>query len=84
MEWGRAAECLPFGAEYMYSRTQMVIYDDNVGLESFMQCASRISQRLTACNEDEAKHQLDSHASGPPVPEPMRMDKWKAAWAWKG
>lgn len=35
-------------------RAQMAIYDDNMGLESFMQCASHISQRLTACYEDEA------------------------------
>ncbi len=55
-------------------RTQMVIYDDNVGLESFMQRVSRISQCLTACYEDEAARQLASPASGPPVPEPMQMD----------
>ncbi len=30
-------------------RAMMVIYDDTVGLESFMQKAVKISQRLTAC-----------------------------------
>ncbi len=53
---------------------QMAIYDNNMGLESFMQCASRILQRLTTCYEEEAAHQLASPASGPPVPEPMLVD----------
>ncbi len=55
-------------------RAQMAIYDDNVGLESFMQRASRISQRLTSCYADEATTQLTSLASSPPVPEPMQID----------
>ncbi len=33
-------------------RAQMAIYDDNVGLESFMQKAVKISQCLTACQLD--------------------------------
>ncbi len=55
-------------------RAQMAIYDNNVGLESFMQCVSRISQCLTACYKDGAAHQLASPASGPLVTEPMQMD----------
>ncbi len=55
-------------------RAQMAIDDDNVGLEIFMQCASRISQCLAACFEDEAAHKPASSAFGPPVPEPMQMD----------
>lgn len=53
---------------------QMAMYDDSVGLETFMQCASCISQHLNACFEDEATHQLASPAPGPPVTEPMQGD----------
>ncbi len=31
-------------------RTQMAIFDDAVGLESFMQKANRIAQRLSTCH----------------------------------
>lgn len=34
----------------------MAIYDDNVGLESFMQKAVRISQHLSACHPIETMH----------------------------
>lgn len=50
------------------------LYDDTVGLETFMQRASCISQRLNACFDDEDAHQLASPATGPPVPEPMQVD----------
>lgn len=53
---------------------QMAIYDDNVGLESFMQCASRISQCLADCHLDEAAHQVASPAYSSSVPEPMQVD----------
>ncbi len=55
-------------------RAQMAIYDDSVGLESFMQKANRISQCLSACHTTEAAHQPVSPATGSPVPEPMQVD----------
>ncbi len=55
-------------------RAKMAIYDDNVGLESFMQKAVNISQRLTACLLDETVHSQASPAACPPVPEPMQLD----------
>ncbi len=55
-------------------RAQMVIYDDSVGLESFMLKANRIAQRLSACHTAEAAHQPASPANGSPVPEPMQVD----------
>ncbi len=38
------------------SRAQMAIYDDTMGLENFMQRASRISQRLSHCQPEENRH----------------------------
>ncbi len=55
-------------------RAQMAIYDDSVGLESFMQKATRISQLLSACHTAEAAHPSVSPATGSPVPEPMQVD----------
>ncbi len=55
-------------------RAAMSIYDDTIGLENFMQRANRISQRLSACQTNEAAHQLVSPATSPPVPEPMQVD----------
>ncbi len=55
-------------------RTQMAIYDDNVGLESFMQEAVKISQRLSACLPDKTAHSQASPTACPPVPEPMQLD----------
>ncbi len=55
-------------------RAQMAIFDDSVGLESFMLKANRITQRLSACHTDEAAHQPASPAHGSPVPEPMQVD----------
>ncbi len=49
-------------------------YDHSVGLESFMQKANRISQRLSACHTTEAAHQPVSPATVSPVPEPMQVD----------
>ncbi len=48
-------------------RALMAIYDDTMGLESFMQRTSRISQCLAACDEEEVTPQRASPASGPPV-----------------
>ncbi len=55
-------------------RAQMAIYDDTVGLQSFMQKANHISQHLSACHPAEAAHQQVSPANGSPVPEPMHVD----------
>ncbi len=55
-------------------RAAMSIYDDTIGLENFMQRANRISQCLSACQPNEAAHQLVSPAASPPVPEPMQVD----------
>ncbi len=53
---------------------QMAIYDDNIGLGSFMQRATCISQLLSACQPHEAAHQSSAFTSGPSVPEPMQVD----------
>ncbi len=53
----------------------MAIYDDTVGLESFMQKAYRIAQHLSACHPAEAAHQPASPANGSPEPEPMHVDE---------
>ncbi len=55
-------------------RAQIAIFDDSVGLESFMLKANRIAQRLSACQTAEAAHQPASPANGSPVPEPMQVD----------
>ncbi len=55
-------------------KIQMPIYDDNVSLESLIQKAVRISQRLTAWQPDETTHSQASPAACPPVPEPMQVD----------
>ncbi len=55
-------------------RTMMAIYDDAVGLESFMQRAVRISQCLTACQLGETALSPASPVACPPVPEPMHVD----------
>ncbi len=55
-------------------KIKMAIYDENVGLESFIQRAVRISQRLTACLPAETAHSQASPAACPPVPEPFQVD----------
>ncbi len=55
-------------------RAQMAVYEDNMGLESFMQKAVKISQRLTACLPEETAHSQASPAACSPVPEPMQLD----------
>ncbi len=46
-----------------------------------MQRADRISQRLSACQPNEAAHQLVSPAASPPVPEPMQVDSTRLTCA---
>ncbi len=60
---------------------QMANYDDDIGLESFMQRATRISQRLSACHPHEAAHQPSAFTNSPSVPEPMQMDSTRLARA---
>ncbi len=52
-------------------RAQMALYDDSVRLESFMQKATLISQRLSACHTAEA-----SLFHPPPVPQYQNQCKW--------
>ncbi len=58
----------------VHIRTQMSIYNDTVGLESFVQKANHISQHLSACHPAEAAHQPASPTNGSPVPEHMHVD----------
>ncbi len=54
---------------------QMAIYDDMVGLESFLQKALHISQHLTACHTEESFTTAASPATQLPAPEPMQTDR---------
>lgn len=55
-------------------RRQMAIYDDTVGLETFILKAIRISQHLTACEKDLQLSPPPSIASSAPAPEPMHIN----------
>lgn len=57
-------------------RIQMAIYDDTVGLESFVQKAILICQCLTACTEDQPLSPPPSSAHPAPAPEPMQVDSY--------
>ncbi|KAI2644263.1 Transposon Tf2-8 polyprotein [Labeo rohita] len=52
----------------------MALYDDSIGLESFLQRTTRVSQRLAACQPSVTAPQLASVAASSPVPEPMQID----------
>ncbi len=54
-------------------RQQMAIFDDTVGLETFVSKAVRISQHLTACEEDMPPAPPLSVTSPAPAPEPMQI-----------
>ncbi len=58
-------------------RAQMAIFDDSVGMESFMLKANRIAQRLSACHTAEAAHQPASPAHGSPVPVMNVLAGWQ-------
>ncbi len=62
-------------------RTQMAIYDNTVALESFMQKANRLAQRLSACHTTEAAHLYVTPVTSPPVPEPMELDSTRLSHA---
>ncbi len=55
-------------------RAMMAIYDDVVGLESFMLKTGQISQHLTACQLDETALSPAPTLACPPVPEPKQVD----------
>ncbi|KAL0148034.1 hypothetical protein M9458_056649, partial [Cirrhinus mrigala] len=52
----------------------MALYDDSIGLESFLQRTTRVSQRLAACQPPVTAPQLASVAASSPVPEPIQID----------
>ncbi len=56
-------------------RQQMSIYEDTVGLESFLQKALHISQHLTACHTENSSPPA-SPENTPPAPEPMQLDRY--------
>ncbi|KAL0176628.1 hypothetical protein M9458_028958, partial [Cirrhinus mrigala] len=55
-------------------RAAMALYDDTIGLESFLQRTTRVSQRLAACQPPITAPQPVSVAACLPVPEPMQID----------
>ncbi|KAL0180330.1 hypothetical protein M9458_025772 [Cirrhinus mrigala] len=52
----------------------MALYDDSVGLKSFLQWTTRVSQRLAACQPPVTAPQSASVAACVPVPETMQVD----------
>ncbi|KAL0168185.1 hypothetical protein M9458_036407, partial [Cirrhinus mrigala] len=55
-------------------RAAMALYDDSIGLETFLQRTTRVSQRLAACQPPLTAPQSASVAACTPVPEPKQMD----------
>ncbi|KAL0159852.1 hypothetical protein M9458_043577, partial [Cirrhinus mrigala] len=55
-------------------RAAMALYDDSIGLESFLQRTTRVSQQLAAYQPSVTAPQLASVAASSPVPEPMQTD----------
>ncbi|KAI2642436.1 Transposon Tf2-8 polyprotein [Labeo rohita] len=55
-------------------RAAMALYDDSIGLETFLQRTTRVSQRLAACQSPVTAPQSASVAAYSPVPEPMQVD----------
>ncbi|KAL0194699.1 hypothetical protein M9458_008271, partial [Cirrhinus mrigala] len=49
----------------------MAVYEDSVGLESFLQKASHISQHLTTCHMELPPTAATTPEPAPPAPEPM-------------
>ncbi|KAL0170950.1 hypothetical protein M9458_035546 [Cirrhinus mrigala] len=56
------------------TRAAMALYDDSIGLESFLQRTTRVSQRLATCQPPVTAPQSASVAACFPVPEPMQVD----------
>ncbi|KAL0149050.1 hypothetical protein M9458_055665 [Cirrhinus mrigala] len=55
-------------------RAAMALYDDSIGLESFLQRTTRVSQRLAPCQPSVKAPQSASVAASFPVPELMQID----------
>ncbi|KAL0200285.1 hypothetical protein M9458_003472, partial [Cirrhinus mrigala] len=55
-------------------RTAMALYDDSIGLESFLHRKTRVSQRLATCQPPVTAPQPALVAASFPVPEPMEVD----------
>ncbi|KAI2662335.1 Transposon Tf2-6 polyprotein [Labeo rohita] len=55
-------------------RAAMALYEDSIGLESFLQRTTRVSQRLAACQPPVTAPQPTLVAACYPVPEPMQVD----------
>ncbi|KAL0147085.1 hypothetical protein M9458_057609 [Cirrhinus mrigala] len=55
-------------------RAAMALYDDSIGLESFLQRTTRVSQWLAACLPSATAPQPASVAASSPVPERMQID----------
>ncbi|KAL0192201.1 hypothetical protein M9458_010497, partial [Cirrhinus mrigala] len=55
-------------------RAAMAIYDDSIGLESFLQRTTRVAQQLAACQPTVTAPQSASVIASTPVPEPMHVD----------
>ncbi|KAI2645073.1 Transposon Tf2-8 polyprotein [Labeo rohita] len=55
-------------------RAAMAIYDDSIGLESFLQRTTRVAQQLAACQPTVTAPQSASVVASSPVPEPMQVD----------
>ncbi|KAL0147670.1 hypothetical protein M9458_057027, partial [Cirrhinus mrigala] len=62
---------------------QMTIFDNTVGLESFMQKALHISQHLNAAQLDSQPMSDTSPGPAPPTSEPMQTDKYHLSHAEK-
>ncbi len=54
----------------------MSIYEDTVGLESFLQKGLHISQHLTGCQTENPSIAAASPGNVPPAPEPMQTDSY--------
>ncbi|KAI2655851.1 Transposon Tf2-8 polyprotein [Labeo rohita] len=57
-------------------RADMALYDDSIGLESFLQRATRDSQQLPLITAPQSV----SVAASFPVPEPMQVDSTRLSW----
>ncbi|KAL0148462.1 hypothetical protein M9458_056272, partial [Cirrhinus mrigala] len=55
-------------------RAAMALYDNSIGLESFLQRTTRVSQRLAACQPSVTAPQSALVAASFPVPEPTQID----------
>ncbi|KAL0150900.1 hypothetical protein M9458_053819 [Cirrhinus mrigala] len=54
-----------------FRRGLMAIYEDSVGLESFLQKASHISQHITACHREFSPTAAATPEPTPPAPDPI-------------